>query len=81
MDAPTIGVTHLSGTEVIQLIVKRGDRSTPCGCPLLGLLSRGIVPKTRGSGIASDRDLPGYRTGSLISVSSLLPRGYDRLRE
>ena len=28
-----VGVTHLSGTETIQLIVKSGERSTPTGVP------------------------------------------------
>ena len=37
----------------------------PLRGPLLGLLSRGIAPKTRESGIANVQDLPGYRTGAL----------------
>ena len=59
----TLGVTHLRDTIAIHLIVKSGERSTPCGCPLHSLGSRGVAPKTRGPGNASNPATPpGCRT-------------------
>ena len=65
------GVTHSRDTVAIHLIVKSGERSTPCGCPLHSLGSRGVAPTTRGSGIASDPAIP-------ARVSHSLPDWYVR---
>jgi len=57
------GVTHSRDTVAIHPIVKSGERSTPCGCPLHSLGSRGVAPKTRGPGNASNPATPpGCRT-------------------
>ena len=42
-------VDALEGIEAIQLIVKSGRRSTPCGCPLLS-------PRGRSVGTMADQD-------------------------
>ena len=56
-------MTHLIDTVAVHQIVKSGERSTPCGCPLLSHRSRGVAPKTRGQGNTSNPATPpGCRT-------------------
>ena len=66
-------VTHLRDTVAIHLIVKSGERSTPCGCPLHSHRSRGVAPMTRGPGNASDTD------PARVSLKALLcdPQGVE----
>ena len=69
----TPGVTHLRDTIAIHLIVKSGERSTPCGCPLHSLGSRGVAPKTRGLGNASNPATPpGCRTYQSVNQCDTL---------
>ena len=57
-----MGATYLSGAEAIQFIVKRVERSTPCGYPLLSHAAEGdSAPKTGGSGTQA---IPATRKGS-----------------
>ena len=39
------GVTHLRDTVAIHLIVKSGERSTPCGCPFFSHVVEGRSPE------------------------------------
>ena len=45
LHTPSDQGTHLSGTEAPQLIVKSGERSTPCGCPLHSHVVEGRSPE------------------------------------
>jgi len=85
-------VTHLRDTVAIHLIVKSGERSTPCGCPFFSLVVEGVAPKTRGSGVDSDPATPpGCRTHCQIgecdtlagSLKALLgdPQGVEGVRK
>ena len=67
-----MGVTHLSGTEAIHLIVKRGNEAPLVGARFLATRSRGVAPKTRGQGIASNCDpvrVSHWLPDSLISAT------------